>query len=81
MLDLLRGTYRPEFLNRLDELVIFNPLQKAQLRQIARLGLADLSRRLAQKQMSIEVRAGAPPRAPASAHERPRAPMTSPHLT
>ena len=47
MLDILRSTYRPEFLNRLDELVIFNPLQKTQLAAIARLALKSLSSRLA----------------------------------
>merc|ERR1719164_48680 len=51
VLDLLRASFRPEFLNRLDELVLFNPLQKAQLRTIARLALGDLTARLASKQM------------------------------
>merc|ERR1719393_85394 len=55
VLDQLRTTYRPEFLNRLDELVLFNLLQRKQLRDIARLTLADLSKRLAQQDLSVEV--------------------------
>jgi len=55
VLDNLRSTYRPEFLNRLDELVIFNPLQKTQLAAIARLALKSLSSRLVAKQMSLDV--------------------------
>jgi len=55
VLDSLRSTYRPEFLNRLDELVIFNPLQKRQLAAIARLALKSLRSRLVAKQMSLDV--------------------------
>merc|ERR1711939_1246607 len=55
VLDQLRGTYRPEFLNRLDEIVIFNPLQREQLRPIARLALQALSSRLKAKEIALEV--------------------------
>jgi len=55
VLDQLRGTYRPEFLNRLDEVVIFNPLRKADLRAIARLTLTALTQRLTLKDISLEV--------------------------
>ena len=55
VLDQLRGTYRPEFLNRLDEIVIFNPLRKADLRAIARLTLTALTQRLTLKDISLEV--------------------------
>ena len=56
VLDLLRAKYRPEFLNRLDELVLFNPLQKRQLHQIARLTLRGLTERLALgKEIQLEV--------------------------
>ena len=47
VLDALRAKYRPEFLNRLDEMVIFNPLGLAQLRSIATLQMAALQARLA----------------------------------
>jgi ATP-dependent Clp protease ATP-binding subunit ClpB len=55
VLDQLRSTYRPEFLNRLDELVLFNPLQKNELRQIGILALAALTQRLAAKDIDFEV--------------------------
>ena len=56
VLDLLRAKYRPEFLNRLDELVLFNPLQKRQLHQIARPALRGLTERLALgKEIQLEV--------------------------
>ena len=55
VLDLLRAKYRPEFLNRLDELILFNPLQKRELRAIARLTLNALTERLATgKQVALE---------------------------
>ena len=55
MLDQLRSTYRPEFLNRLDEIVIFDPLAKQQLRKIAALTLSSLTSRLQAKGILIEV--------------------------
>merc|ERR1719235_2368011 len=55
VLDELRSKYRPEFVNRLDEIVIFNPLQKERLRGIARLTLAELTGRLALKDISLEL--------------------------
>merc|ERR1719502_1452179 len=55
VLDLLRATYRPEFLNRLDEIVLFDPLQKTELRTIARLGLGALIERLRLKEINLEV--------------------------
>merc|ERR1712183_78650 len=56
VLDQLRAKYRPEFLNRLDELVIFNPLQKRVLHSIAMLTLHALTQRpSAAKQIDLEV--------------------------
>jgi ATP-dependent Clp protease ATP-binding subunit ClpB len=55
VLDILRTRYRPEFLNRLDELIIFNPLGKKELRMITQLTLADLRKRLAEKDIQIEL--------------------------
>ena len=55
VMDILRETYRPEFLNRLDELIIFNPLSKVELRRIAALALGALRKRLAAKEMAIDV--------------------------
>jgi len=45
--------YRPEFLNRLDEMVIFNPLGLAQLRAIASLQLKALQGRLAARRITL----------------------------
>ena len=46
VMDLLHAKFRPEFLNRLDGFMLFRPLRKEQVKQIARLQLADLSRRI-----------------------------------
>ncbi len=50
---LLRRSFRPEFLNRLDEIVFYKPLTKDNIRGIIELLIADLDRRLKEKQLSI----------------------------
>lgn len=52
---LLKTKFPPEFLNRLDETLIFNPLSKASLEKILDLQLADLSARLAEEDFTLEV--------------------------
>jgi len=52
---LLRRTFRPEFLNRLDETVFYKPLTKSNITQIIDLQIADLNARLADKQLSCHV--------------------------
>ena len=52
---LLRRSFRPEFLNRLDEIVFYRPLSQKDIRSIVDLLLADLSRRLADKQLSLRL--------------------------
>jgi ATP-dependent Clp protease ATP-binding subunit ClpB len=52
--DELRGHFRPEFLNRIDEIVLFKPLTLAEIEQIVDLQLADLARRLADRGITIE---------------------------
>ena len=52
---LLRRAFRPEFLNRLDEIVFYKPLTRENIDGIVTLLLADLGRRLAQKQVKIEL--------------------------
>lgn len=52
---LLKGKFPPEFLNRLDETLIFKPLSKANLEQILELQLNDLSTRLAEEGYALEV--------------------------
>ncbi|MDQ7016772.1 MAG: ATP-dependent chaperone ClpB [Gammaproteobacteria bacterium] len=47
--------FRPEFINRLDESVVFQPLGREQIRAIARIQLDELSERLKEREMSLEV--------------------------
>lgn len=47
--------FKPEFLNRLDDLVVFKPLAHDQLRKIARLQMRDIAKRLAQMGIAIAV--------------------------
>ncbi|MCI8281135.1 MAG: ATP-dependent chaperone ClpB [Lachnospiraceae bacterium] len=51
----LRGSFRPEFLNRLDETILFKPLTKENIGNIIHLLLADLNKRLAEREVSIEL--------------------------
>ena len=51
----LRAHFRPEFLNRLDETVLFKPLTKDNIGGIISLILADINRRLADKELGIEI--------------------------
>ncbi|MCM1570159.1 MAG: AAA family ATPase, partial [Roseburia sp.] len=51
----LRNHFRPEFLNRLDETILFKPLAKENIRDIIKLLLTDLNRRLADKELSLEL--------------------------
>ncbi|MBQ7564176.1 MAG: ATP-dependent chaperone ClpB [Lachnospiraceae bacterium] len=55
----LRNHFRPEFLNRLDETIMFKPLTKENIGGIADLIIADLNRRLADRKLSIELTEGA----------------------
>ena len=52
---LLKQHFRPEFLNRLDEIVFYKPLSKAEIVKIVDLMLEDLRKRLADKQLGLEV--------------------------
>ena len=51
----LRAHFRPEFLNRLDEIILFKPLTKDNIGHIVDLLVADLNRRLADQELSIEL--------------------------
>ncbi len=51
----LRAHFRPEFLNRLDEIIFFKPLTKDNLGHIVDLQIVDLNKRLADQQLKIEV--------------------------
>ena len=52
---LLRASFRPEFLNRLDETVFFKPLTKENVKGILELLSADLAKRLEQKQLKLSI--------------------------
>ena len=54
-MDALRGAFRPEFLNRIDEIVIFNPLGKEQLAKIVGLLLKSVEKLLAERQVTLEL--------------------------
>lgn len=51
----LRGHFRPEFLNRLDEIILFKPLTKEHVGHIINLILADVNKRLADKELTIRL--------------------------
>jgi len=53
--ELLKRTIRPEFLNRIDEIVLFKPLLKSELKEIIDIQLTRVSRMLAEKNLSLEV--------------------------
>jgi ATP-dependent Clp protease ATP-binding subunit ClpB len=50
----LRGHFRPEFLNRVDEIVLFKPLTLAEIERIVELQIRDVQRRLADRRLTLE---------------------------
>jgi len=54
-MEALRQAFRPEFLNRIDEIVIFNPLGKEQLERIVGLLLKNVEKLLAERQITLEL--------------------------
>lgn len=59
VMELLKATIRPEFLNRIDEIVMFRPLTKKDLRKIVQIQLDHLSELLKEKDISLFVTADA----------------------
>jgi ATP-dependent Clp protease ATP-binding subunit ClpB len=55
VMNRLRTTIRPEFLNRIDEIVMFRPLMRKQIRDIVDLQLQDLKKLLLQKEIGLEI--------------------------
>ena len=55
VLDLLRRTIRPEFLNRIDETIVFHPLQRDEIRQVVRLQLDGIERMLEQNGVTMRL--------------------------
>ena len=52
---LLKQQFRPEFLNRLDDIVFYKPLTKDEITRIVDLMIADLQKRLEEKQLTVEL--------------------------
>ena len=59
VMDDLRGHFRPEFLNRLDEIILFKPLTKDNIGSIVDLMVKELNDRLADQELSLELTAAA----------------------
>jgi len=57
--EAMRDVFRPEFLNRIDEIVEFEPLSREQLAEVAELQLERLRERLAERRISLELTAAA----------------------
>jgi ATP-dependent Clp protease ATP-binding subunit ClpB len=55
VMAVVQAHFRPEFINRLDDIVVFHPLDKPQIRQIARIQLRGLEKRLAERGIRIEL--------------------------
>ena len=55
VMEQLRAGFRPEFLNRLDEIILFKPLTKENIGGIIDLILADLNRRLSDRELTVEL--------------------------
>ena len=51
----VQANFRPEFINRLNEIVVFRALDKAQIRTIARIQTDYLAKRLAERQLSLKL--------------------------
>ena len=55
VMGVVQTHFRPEFINRLDEMVVFHPLGKAQIRSIARIQTGYLAKRLGERQIKLEI--------------------------
>ncbi|HET6857217.1 MAG TPA: ATP-dependent chaperone ClpB [Streptomyces sp.] len=55
VMDLVRASFKPEFLNRLDDLVVFSALSKDELAHIAELQIGRLAQRLAERRLTLDV--------------------------
>ena len=55
VMDAMRNSFRPEFLNRIDEIIIFHGLQQTELRRIVKLQVQRLEERLAEQKISLKL--------------------------
>ena len=56
----LKSTFRPEFLNRIDEIIMFSPLSMEQVSQIVDLQMEEIRQRLAEHGLTVELTACSP---------------------
>jgi ATP-dependent Clp protease ATP-binding subunit ClpB len=55
VIEAMQGNFRPEFLNRIDEMIIFRSLQQQQLREIVKLQIQQLANRLEERKMAVKL--------------------------
>ncbi len=55
VLEVVRASFKPEFLNRLDDLVVFSALDRTELGRIAQLQIDRLAKRLAERRLTLDV--------------------------
>ena len=55
VMDALKSNFRPEFLNRIDDIVIFNPLHKKDIEKIVDIQLKEIKARLAERSIELEI--------------------------
>jgi ATP-dependent Clp protease ATP-binding subunit ClpB len=55
VMEIVGQHFRPEFINRIDDVVVFHPLQRAQIRRIADIQIDYLRRRLAEREIGLEL--------------------------
>ena len=55
VMEAVRANFRPEFLNRIDEIIIFDALSRDEIGEIVKIQLDQVGKRLADRQMSIQV--------------------------
>ncbi|MFA4784415.1 ATP-dependent chaperone ClpB [Xanthomonas perforans] len=55
VMGVVQAHFRPEFINRLDDIVVFHPLDKAQIKSIARIQLQGLEKRLAERGLKLDL--------------------------
>ena len=69
VMERLRTSFKPEFLNRLDEVIMFKPLTRENIRGIIDLLVAELNRRLAGRELSVELTEAAKQKVVENAYE------------
>ena len=56
VMDIIKASFRPEFLNRLDEIILFNRLQKANMNEIVKIQIAYLRERLGNQEIKLDIK-------------------------